>query len=88
MFTKEPTIRTLFALGPDAEYRFYETAAEGSQEGGDYVQSTYAVTYKDAQGQPTTFFIGLLMGRIVQRTSGRCDWTISHVDGGVRPRGW
>ena len=32
VFVKEPAMRTLFALGPAAEIRFYETAAEGRQD--------------------------------------------------------
>ena len=32
LFVNEPTMRTLFALGPAAEIRFYETVAEGRQD--------------------------------------------------------
>jgi len=88
VFLNQPVMRTLFALGTDDQIRFYETAAEGPQEGGDFVQSTYAVTYKDADGRPTTFFIALLMSRVVDRNTGRRDWTMSHVDGGVKPSGF
>ncbi len=39
LFKSQAVIRTLFALGRSAEYRYYETAEEGGQEdGGDYVK--------------------------------------------------
>ena len=37
LFKSQAVIRTLFALGKSAEYRYYETAEEGGQEAGDYV---------------------------------------------------
>ena len=90
VFRHEPTMRTLFALGPAAEFRFYETANEGP----DFAQLTYAVTYPDEEKEPKTrtakktFFITLLIQRSVDTGSGRTNWTLLHVDGGVRPRGW
>ena len=52
LFVNEPAPRTLFALGPRATIRFYETASQGRQEGADIVQQTYAVTYHDQEKQP------------------------------------
>lgn len=89
-FVQEPTMRTLFALfpprttGPAATIRFYETEAEGP----DLVKLAYAVTYPGEGGQPTSFFITLLVQRFVDTGSGRADWTLVRVEGGVRPRGW
>ncbi len=88
LFVKERTMRTLFALGTDAEIRFYETAAQNRQESSDVVQQTYAVTYPDERGQRKSFFITLLMQRSVDISSGRAGWTMVHVDGNVRPPGW
>ena len=90
LWRNEPTMRTLFALGPKAEIRFYETAAEGA----DFAQLTYAVTYPDEEQElktknaKKTFFITLLMQRSIETGSRRANWTLLHVDGGVRPRGW
>ena len=48
LFRGQAVVRTLFALGRSAEYRYYETAEEGSvEDGGDYVKMTYAVTCVD-----------------------------------------
>jgi hypothetical protein len=88
LFVDEPTMRTLFALGPDARIRFYETAAEVHRDVFDMIQQIYAVTYPDVQQQPRSFFITLLMQRSVDANSGRADWTLIRVDGGVRPPGW
>ena len=83
-FVNEPAMRTLFALGPAAEIRFYETANEGP----DFAELTYAVTYADERKQPKTFFITLHMQRFVDTGSRRASWILVHVDGGVRPQGW
>jgi hypothetical protein len=88
MFKAQAVVRTLFALGRSATYRFYETDAEGSQEDGDYVKSTYAVTFADEQNQKKTFFITLGMSRKVDANSGRCDWTTGRVEGPVTPVDW
>lgn len=83
-FVEQPAVRTLFALRRVAKVRFYETAVEG----GDAVGQIYAVTYPDEQNRPTSFFIELIMQRSVNADSGRADWTLLKVDGGVRPEGW
>ena len=88
LFVDEPTIRTLFALGPAAKIRFYETVAEGRRDVFDVVQQTYAVTYRDEHEQPKTFFITLLMQRSVETGNGQAHWTLLQVEGGVRPSGW
>ena len=87
-FVKEPAIRTLFALGPAAEIRYYETADEGRQDVNDFVRQVYAVTYLDEEKQRKSFFIMLLMQRSVDSSSGRAGWTLIRVNGGVRPPGW
>jgi hypothetical protein len=87
-FVKQPTMRTLFALGPEAEIRYYATDDEGSQGPFDLVRQTYAVTYEDEQKRPTSFFITLAMKRSIEAGSGRACWTLARVEGGVRPAGW
>jgi hypothetical protein len=88
LFIDQPLVRTLFALGPSAEYRFYETAGEGGADNGDYVTSTYAVTYTDEENRKKTFFINLPMSRTVDRETNHCDWTMGKIDGPVKPPGW
>jgi hypothetical protein len=87
LFIDKPLVRTLFALGKSAEYRFYETAEEGGEGGNDYVKSTYAVTFTKKK-QKKTFFISLVMSRSIDRTTDRCEWTLTRVDGPERPPGW
>ncbi len=87
-FIDKPLVRTLFALGKSAEYRFYETAEEGGTEGNDYVNMYYAVTFTDDEKHKKTFFIFLVMNRAVDRTTGRSEWTLVRVDGPERPPGW
>ena len=84
---KDQTLQTLFALGMTAEIRFYKTAAEGRLGLADVVWQTYAVTYPDEQERPKSFFITLQMQRSVDTSSGRAEWTMAHVDSGVRPPG-
>lgn len=83
LFADEPTMRTLFALGPAAEIHFHETTTDSRQEVFNVVQQTYAVTYPDEQKQPKSFFITLLMQRTVDTTSGRANWTLIRVEDGV-----
>jgi hypothetical protein len=87
-FLDEPVVRTLFALGPAATIRYYETTAQGYTDSSDAVRQTYAVTYPDEQHKPKTFFISLLMQRTIDATSGRASWTLMDVKGGIRPPGW
>ena len=87
-FVNEPAMRTLFALGPAARIRYYETAAQRHQDGFDVVEQTYAVTFPDERKQPKTFFITLRMQRSVDTGGGRALWTLARVNGGVRPPGW
>jgi hypothetical protein len=86
-FAEEPTIRTLFALGPAANIRYYETASEGHEDFYDVVRQTYAVTYADEQKQLKSFFITLNMRRSVDTGSGAA-WNLVRVEGGVHPPGW
>jgi hypothetical protein len=88
LFRTQDVMRTLFALGRAAEYRYYETPQERTMDDGDYVEMTYAVTYADEHKGKTTFFITLAMSRRVDPESGRCDWTMGHIDAPVRPAGW
>jgi hypothetical protein len=86
-FLDKPLIRTLFALGKTAEYRFYEPAAEGGTENGDYANLYYAVTFTEDK-QKKSFFIVLAMNRTADRASDRREWTLISVDGPERPPGW
>jgi hypothetical protein len=84
-FCKEPAMKLLFALGPKAEIRFYETAAEGRTDIYDVVKQTYAVTYEDAEKQQKTFFITLVLQRSVNTGSRQANWTLAGVEGPPGP---
>jgi hypothetical protein len=87
-FVNEPTMRTLFALGPDAEVRFYETLRVRREDAFDLVEQIYAVTYTDQEQERKTFFVTLRMQRTVDTGNGRAGWILIGVEGGVRPPGW
>ena len=85
-FVKLPVTRTLLALGPKAQVRFYQTASQEREDDDDLVNQYYAVTYEE-QGERKSFFVLVRMMR--QRLSnGRAGWHIVAVEGGVRPEGW
>ena len=50
-FVENPTVRTLLALGERAEYRFYKTAAVGSEGTRGLVSYVYTVTYPDDESK-------------------------------------
>jgi hypothetical protein len=90
-YVAQPAIRTLLALGPKAEVRFYHIAQHDRQDERDVVEPIYAVTYLDGR-QKKTFFVLLSLERQRYRSSdgdrlrlGHADWRIHRVDGGVRP---
>lgn len=86
-FVDGSVMRTLLALGPTANARFYETDSEGQQESGDYVQLTYAISYDDEQKSKTTFFVRLLTIRSLG-VDGKADWQLAKIEGDVRPQSW
>jgi len=77
-------VRTLLALGPAAEVRYFATQGQGRVGGTDTVYQVYAVTYQEG-GQPKTFFVGMELRRVLVKPTGRASWQITRADGGVRP---
>jgi hypothetical protein len=86
-FVKLPLTRTLLALGPNAEARFYQTAGVGrDDDNDDVVDQYYAVTYEE-QGERKSFFVLVRMTRY-DLGKGQAGWSIVQTEGGVRPKGW
>jgi len=91
-FVKHDLVKTLLALGPRAQVRFYQTADVTREQGADSCAVVFAVTYDGAAvpgGTPerTTFFAALTVRR--QRTlTSDIIWKVYGVSGGVRPPGW
>jgi hypothetical protein len=85
-YVKMPLVRTLLALGPRAEVRFYQTAGQARQNDNDLVEQLYAVTYEEGS-ERKSFFVLVRMLRSTLRGGG-ADWRITQTDGGYRPQGW
>jgi hypothetical protein len=85
-YAKLPLVRTLLALGPKAQVRFYQTAGQVRDNDNDQVEQLYAVTYEE-DNERKTFFVLVRMARR-KLTSGGAGWRILQTEGGVRPEGW
>jgi hypothetical protein len=85
-FTAMPVIRTLLALGPRAQTRFYDYADQLHEDGNDRVDLLYAVTYEES-GERMSFFV-LVGAYRTKLPGGGADWRVLNVQGGVRPEGF
>jgi hypothetical protein len=85
-YVGEPLVRTLLALGPRAQARFYQTRDQTRVDGIDVVWQLHAVTYEE-KGERTSFFVSLRMGR-TRVAGGGAGWQLLEIKGGVRPEGW
>ena len=85
-YVESPLVRTLLALGPKAQVRFYQTAGQKHDDNDDRVGQLYAVTYEDG-GERKSFFVLVEMVRKKLR-DGTAGWRIRYTKGGVRPEGW
>lgn len=90
-YVQQDLVRTLLALGPKADVRYYQSLPldEGLQ--GDVVGQYYAVTYPAAAGK-TTFFVLVRMQRQRmpreegdRRHLGYTGWRLLETRGGVKP---
>lgn len=77
-------VRTLLALGPKAQVRYFSTDGQMRLGGVDVVHQTYVVTYDDA-GQRKTFFVGLELKRFLIQPDMHASWQLATAKGGVRP---
>jgi hypothetical protein len=85
-FVSTPLVRTLLALGPKAQVRFYQTANQTHENNNDRVAQCYAVTYEE-QGEKKSFFVVVEMVRR-KLSNGQAGWQVVDAQGGVRPEGW
>jgi hypothetical protein len=85
-FVGNPLVKTLLALGPKAQVRFYRSAGQARDRNNDLIDLTYAVTYEE-EGEKKSFFVSVQMMRI-KMPAGGADWRILKTEGGVRPAGW
>ncbi len=85
-YVSSPTVRTLLALGPRSDVRFYDTAGQIRSDNDDQVEQLYAVTYEE-DGERKSFFVAVRMSR-PKLTGGKSGWRIVSAEGGVLPEGW
>ena len=85
-YVTTPLVRTLLALGPRADVRFYQTAAQVHEDTEDLVAQWYAVTYED-EGEKKSFFVVVDVHR-TQGPGGTAGWQIIETKGGEKPKGW
>jgi hypothetical protein len=84
-YVKNPLVRTLLAMGPKAEVRFYDTANQAHDPEEDTVEQLYAVTYEE-DGEKKSFFVAVEMAR-QKLVTGEAGWHIIQTNGPVRPEG-
>ncbi len=85
-YVESSPIRTLLALGPRAQVRFYDTGAQSRSGQTDYVELWYAVTYEE-ESEKKSFFVLVAMSREKMK-NGEAGWRIARTQGGGYPSGW
>jgi hypothetical protein len=85
-YTQQPLVRSLLALGPKAQARFYQTDDQTEEGDKDWVQLTYVVSYVDRDG-PKSLFVDILLQR-AKLGHGRANWRVFRADQRDRPEGW
>lgn len=83
-FTDGGTVRALPILGDKADIRLYDIAREGTDNGNDYAELWYAVTYdasigrNDAKpGEEETFFVKLILRTETNEEHGVTAWVLN-----------
>ena len=84
-FDHHPLMRTLLALGKNADIRYYKTHAVASDGPRAQVNYWYTVTYVDETGKKTTFLVGVLLERKPTHDPGLNPWQIKDFAGGLDP---
>jgi len=85
MFINGAEVRALLALGDKATVRYYDTESQWTEGDRDRVYQTFAVTFPDSDGLKT-FFVGVLLDRILHPPTGHAYWQVARTFGGVRPK--
>jgi hypothetical protein len=86
-YVARPEVRTLLALGPKAQVRYYDSPAQWQEGNRDAIDLVYAVTIPDAGQKKKSFFLNLILERHALGKPPRAEWQISNSEGGVRPDG-
>ncbi len=78
-FVRNPTVRTLLALGPRAEARYYKTSAVATEGGRAIAEYIYTVTYSEKDGKKKTFLLSVLAERKPTKRPGLHPWRVLDV---------
>jgi hypothetical protein len=71
-----PLARTLLALGPRAEVRYFRTVGVSAEGNRALVIYWYTVSYADRDGKKKTFVVSVLMERLPTRKPGINPWRV------------
>jgi hypothetical protein len=87
-FVRDPTARTLLALGPRADVRFYKTASVAAEGSRALVSLYYTATIADENdpNKKTTFFLNVILERKSVEPLDVNPWRIMDFAGGFDPR--
>ncbi len=83
-FVRKPAVAALLALRDKALVRYYDTEQQWQDREGDWIYQSYAVTCP-VEGEPTTFFVGLLMQRSLEASANRAFWKITVLRDAIQP---
>jgi hypothetical protein len=76
VFVATPVVRTILAIGPRADIRFYKTRSVATEGSRGLVSYYYTVTYPDGDGKKT-FFVDVLMERNPTVKPGINPWRVT-----------
>jgi hypothetical protein len=88
-YVEDRLVRTLLALGRQADVRFYSIEDQERLSDRDLLAAVYAVSYQE-RGQKKTFFLRLHLARLRRSRgknwlTGHANWQLVRVEGGIRP---
>jgi len=83
-YVGSPLVRTLLALGPKAQVRFYDTIGQTIESNMDVVDQVFAVTFEE-DGEKKSFFVLIETAR-EELPSGGVGWRILRTESGFRPQ--
>jgi hypothetical protein len=83
-YLQRPEIRSLLALGGEAQVRYYDTERIYRDYGDNAVVQVYAVTCQQ-RGEKTSYFVRLAMKRRPLPKTGHTYWEMLRFESGIRP---
>jgi hypothetical protein len=84
-FVQDPVVRTLMALGTQADVRFFKTSTVVTDGSRGVVSQYFTVTYPDDDEGKQTFFVNVMLERNTTEEPGINPWRVIDLDGGFDP---